>query len=252
MIHPILKTLLAGLVFATTALSVRQAQADDHDEPLAEAVTLESETAAVTVAAQTQSDHRRMVRKFAVGFMGFSTMFLGDFGNQVTAPVIGGRYWMDQTLGIDAGIGFSMGGGSSEVEVGGTTTETDNPVPFAFILHAGVPLALADSQHFSFQVVPELNIGFSSVTDEATDTDFSGFHFDIGARAGGELHFGFIDVPQLSLQAGIAARFNVDSAGSENDTTTTSVSQTTLSTSVGDNPWDFFTANIAALYYFDS
>jgi hypothetical protein len=79
----------------------------------------------------------------------------------------------------------------------------------------------------------------------------SGFHLDIGARAGAEIHFGFIDIPQLSLQGSVGAAFAIDSvgfedvAGEEYD-----ASFTSIGTTLQDNPWNIFTSNVAAIYYF--
>ena len=133
--------------------------------------------------------------------------------------------------------------------------ETDSPAPAALILHGGLPLALADSDHFTFQVVPELNFGFASNTIDGAGADgdqvYRGLHLDLGARAGAEIQFGFIDIPQLSLQAGVGLALAYDSTSYEDDDTTDEWSQTSLGTGVGDNPWNIFTANIAALYYFD-
>ena len=51
------------------------------------------------------------------------------------------------------------------------------------------PLALASAGHFSFQIVPELNVGFAGGSDDPDDDgpmdeiSRSGFHLDVGARA---------------------------------------------------------------------
>lgn len=200
------------------------------------------------------TDHSLFVGDFAIGYMGFQTLSIangtGDF-TEVSAPVIGGRYWLDSFMGIDAGIGFNFAGQSSTTEMGDTTTDTDEPQPTAFVLHGGLPLALADSRYFVFQVVPELNIGFAGNTVD--DVELRGFHLDIGARAGAEVHFGFIDIPQLSLQAGVGVSIRYDrvSASDEDADVTISSSRTFFGTTVGNNPWDIFTSSISALYYFD-
>jgi hypothetical protein len=129
----------------------------------------------------------------------------------------------------------------------------DIPSVNVFMLHGGVPLSLASAKHFSFQIVPELNLGFagsSSTTAAGVDTKLSGFHFDMGARAGAEIHFGFIDVPQLSLQGSVGVRLNVDSTSYKTAGVDNSTSQFSFGTTVGDNPWNIFTSNVAALYYF--
>jgi hypothetical protein len=141
------------------------------------------------------------------------------------------------------------------------SVDADDPGPLVVMLHAGLPLALADSQHVVFGVVPELNVGYASHAVEGAigggmDEDtFSALHFDVGARAGAEIHFGFIDIPQLALQAGVGLAVAFDSTTTEDDqgavTATTDTSRTSVSTGVGDNPWNIFAANVAALYYFD-
>jgi hypothetical protein len=204
------------------------------------------------------TDHSRFVGDFAIGFLGVETINIADANGapvNVNAPVIGGRYWLDADMGIDAGIGFNFGSSSSTTETGDTSIETDNPQPAAFVLHGGVPFALADSQYFVFEVIPELNIGLSGNTIQVggNDVKLRGFHLDLGARAGAEVHFGFIDLPQLSLQAGIGVNIAYNHVSAANDTvnTSTSTSNTSFRTTVGNDPWDIFTSTISALYYFD-
>jgi hypothetical protein len=232
----------------------------------ATAIALSSVAIAGTGRAQDNTprvggptDHSQFVGDFAIGFMGFreidiATAPVGAAG-PLEVPVIGGRYWLDADMGIDAGIGLVLASGSTTVDMAGTSEDTDNPQPAAFILHGGLPLALADSQYFVFELVPEFNIGFAGNTIEQVGGDLilRGFHLDIGARAGAEVHFGFIDIPQLSLQAGIGLALAYDSTSIEDEAadTSTSVSTTRLATNVGNNPWDIFTGTVSALYYFD-
>jgi hypothetical protein len=204
-------------------------------------------------AVAGNSDHDSVVGRLAVGYLGRSSVTIADPGGLdptvIATPVIGVRYWLSDMLGIDAGIGFGMT--SSSAEAGGT--DVDGPGYYAFLIHGGVPLSLASAGHFSFQIVPELNLGFAGASIEppmGMETSASGFHLDVGARAGAEIHFGFIDVPQLSLQGGVGLRFNMDSQSQDVAGTETSFSQTSLSTTVNGNPWDIFTSNISALYYF--
>ncbi len=191
---------------------------------------------AVPDAAGT--DHALVAGHFGVGYLGLRGLTLPGAGGNTTqdAPVVGVRYWLDPMMGIDAGLGLRFSGGSTGV-----------PSYNIFIAHFGVPLALAGSKHFSFQVTPEANLGYGT-------TDFGGpttkdFHLDLGARVGAEVQFGFIGIPELGLQGGIGAGLNYDhqsvSGGGP------SSHALAFGTSVGDNPWQIFTGNIAALYYFD-
>jgi hypothetical protein len=203
------------------------------------------------------TDHAGQIGNLAIGYLGFRQMTIANAGgttsSPVTAPVIGVRVWFNQGVGLDLGLGVSATASVQQTQNG---DDTDLPGPTTAILHAGVPLALADSKHFVFQIVPELNAGFASNTIDGTGGDgdavFRGMHFDIGARAGAEIHFGFIDIPQLSLQAGVGLALSYDAVSYEDDNGTGESASMSFGTGVGDNPWNIFAANVAALYYWDN
>jgi len=201
-------------------------------------------------AVEGSSDHDAVVGRLAVGYLGRNGVNIGAGVAVVpiATPVIGVRYWLSDMLGIDAGLGFGIAS-SSQTAMGMTT---DNPGFHLFMIHGGVPLSLASAGHFSFQIVPELNLGFAggSVDAAGMTNKVSGFHLDVGARAGAEIHFGFINVPQLSLQGSVGLRLNMESTSSTIGGVDGSTSAFNIATTVGDNPWNIFTSNVAALYYF--
>lgn len=247
------------------------------------------------------SDHALYVGAFALGYLGASeipfiqsatvgpgannTVRLDATPTTINAPVIGMRYWISDLLGLDVGVGFRNYSGKVKQHIADltpgqeleTNIEQKDINQFGMMIHAGVPLALHAEKHWVFQVIPELNIGFSNgkmvdpakgqyVPPNATptymnDVKFSGLRFDVGARAGAELHFGFIGVPNLSLQATVGLYLRYDSykakgGGSPGttpswpDTLSYERSNTTLGTSVQDAPWSIFTKTVSALYYF--
>jgi hypothetical protein len=61
-------------------------------------------------------------------------------------------------------------------------------------------------------------------------------------------------LPQLSLQGSIGLLFALDSAKTtqelDGNSVETTGSRTIFTTTVGSNPWNIFTSNVAALYYF--
>jgi hypothetical protein len=215
---------------------------------------------------QGESDHDQVIGRFAVGYLGARTVpMMGIAGappnitvgaNDQQAPVIGLRYWLDQGMGLDAGIGFLSTGGSTKAG----NTSTDKAGVNAVLIHAGVPLALSGSKHFSFQIIPEANIGFAQQTQKDAfaandELKLSGFLIEVGARAGAELHFGFIGVPQLSLQGSVGVVFQsitrtADYTPPAGASTSFEDKSTIIGTTVYDNPWNIFTSNVAALYYF--
>lgn len=241
--------LLTGSAFAQTADAAPAAAAPAPPPQPAASANASGQVGMALPGAAPQatavagaSDHDAVVGRLAVGYLGRSVATNG-LGGAIPVPVIGVRYWLSDMLGIDAGLGFGIASSSTKNPMG---VKTDGPSFHAFMLHGGVPLSLASAGHFSFQVVPEMNVGFAGSSQDPAST--STFHFDLGARAGAEIHFGFINVPQLSLQGSIGARMNIDSSSS--DPGDGGSSAFTLATTVGDNPWNIFTSNVAALYYF--
>jgi hypothetical protein len=237
-----------------------------------------SSTTATPIAAKVEDDspdHERFIGHFAVGYFGISQIPIGTAtpagtgANEpaagapgtVTSPIIGIRYWLKRGMGIDAGIGIGyQSGGTTTVNGGTTTTVANNNNAFAFALHAGVPFALAEGHHYVFEFVPETTLGFSTGTVKGApgapgagagpDTSVNGLLFNIGARVGAELHFGFIGVPELALQAsiGVYLAYGQSSASIANNSVTTNL--TGFSTTVSGDPWAIFADTISALYYF--
>ncbi|MBX3185951.1 MAG: hypothetical protein KF819_03005 [Labilithrix sp.] len=213
------------------------------------------------------SDHEKVIGHVGVGYLGVSDLPISAGGGtgaaparaSVAAPVIGVRYWLAEKVGLDLGVGFGMTSGSTETVNGAATVSTDLGSRFGLALHAGVPLVFAHVKHFKFLLVPELNVGFTNQSNQGTGPNpptvtLSGFRLDVGARIGGEIHFGFIGVPQLALQATVGAfvkreawKTSVEVAGT---TTSASTGATQFGTSVQSDPWALFTNNIAAIYYF--
>jgi hypothetical protein len=240
----------------TTTTTTPVADPAPQSAPPAPAQTGMTLPGATPDPATDAADHALVVRHFGIGYMGRRTININPTGAPATvdAPIIGVRYWLDPMIGIDAGVGLLFSGASTKTG----DTSTDQQGFTVFMLHGGVPLALAGSKHFSFQVIPELNLGIASsktapAAMAAQGSDLSGIHFDIGARAGGEIQFGFIGIPELSLQAGVGLAFSYDRSKitPPGGGPATSAHTTSLGTSVGNNPWNIFTSNIAALYYFD-
>jgi hypothetical protein len=214
----------------------------------ASAIVLSASVASAAPGDDTGNDHDGVVGHFAVGYFGISQLPVGAAPASATsppgqsfvnAPVIGVRYWFNPRIGLDVGVGFGY------TDVSGTSNWGIAP-------HAGVPLALATSKHFTFELTPEATLGFSggSIPDGNQSASLSGFRLDLGAKIGCELQFGFIGIPQLSLQANVGVYLQQEAWGYTAPNVNSSTTSTTLSTSVGSDPWAIFTDTVSALYYF--
>jgi hypothetical protein len=203
------------------------------------------------------------VTYFGVSELPFPTGITGGapgFGS-VPAPVIGIRYWLSQSLGLDLGLGLGLTSASTDVTTGGSTTSVDQPSVFGGAVHAGVPLALSRGKHYAFELTPEATFGFTSATAKppgaaagaaVSDISLSGSRIELGARVGAEIFFGFIGVPELALQASVGLHLRRDAVKYSTDTPSFSAdaSRMTVGTTVEGAPWAIFVNNISAIYYF--
>jgi hypothetical protein len=209
-------------------------------------------------------DHDRFV-----GRLGITVFDLGTMGaslpiapastvpatpNSVTTPVVGIRYWFQRNMGFDLGVGINWSSGSTTVTSATNSTSTDVPSPLGLALHAGLPIAVYHAKHYSFLVIPEAAVGVTSETIKGTggaqDQDLSAWGIQVGARAGAEIHFGFIGLPQLALQGTLGLLLQYGEIHWSSGTNSWGVGQWSLQTTVGPHPWSVFTDNIAATYYF--
>ena len=201
--------------------------------------------------ANGRDNHMSVIGRAGLGFVGVNDVPMGDLATFVTAPTLGVRYWFSEMIGLDVGIGIGYVGGN--IESGGTSSPVDDG--FAMTIHGGVPIALFHDSFYTFQLIPELNLGFSSGTiygpTPDSDVGRSGFLFSLGARAGAEIQFGFMGIPNLSLMATVGLAFNY-LTGSLSPRGGSSSSQTVFNfgTSLQGEPWDIFVGSLTAFYYF--
>lgn len=189
--------------------------------------------------------------------------------NPVNAPAIGVRYWFPMSgaikaVGVDVavGLGFSGGGDTTTVtSVGGVTTtvKQSDPSRNAWMVHLGVPIAIASFQNAVFEVIPEFNYGASSGTIKDNtaapvggrpDLKLSGSRLDIGVRGGFEVFFGFMGLPQLSLEGTVGLAYSSQQAKVEMGNQSWKVSTSSFGTAHNNDPWDIFRTTVAARYYF--
>jgi hypothetical protein len=240
-----------ALPFGTLALVAIASNAFAQDAPAKE---------------DTTTDHSKVVGHVGVGYFGQFDIPLGlpvaggDEGAPQAAQLVGIRTWLQDRVGLDVALGWGMRSGS--VTTNGNST--DRPSTLTFALHGGVPISLFDAKHYTFFIKPELTYGHSGRTVKAAagspagtpDSTFAGHDFEIGARAGAEIHFGFIGLPNLTLDATVGLHLGLTGGsqkiptGAGGATTETSYTATTLNTISFHQPWNIFISNVAAIYYF--
>lgn len=212
------------------------------------------------VVDANQTDHQRVVGGWGVGLLG--TAALDNLGFQtINAPILGVRHWMSESWGFQAGLGVAHQSGTASNDIVGQSNVAD-PTYWGLAMHVGVPLALYNDKHYTFLVLPEANLGYSTWRQEDDknvlgDQGVSGraWLLDVGARAGAEIQFGFIGMPMLSLQGTVGAHLTYRDTGVKSvDATGTEVEQGHytfgLTTAKYNDPWDIFVSSISALYYF--
>jgi hypothetical protein len=210
-----------------------------------------------THAVAAGSAHEAVVGRIGVGWFGTRYVPVGPATmagtGPIPTPIVGARYWLSSPLGIDVGVGFFTMSSATRIESGSAVT-TEGPSRTSMLLHLAAPIALADAGNFSFLVIPEINMGIGMGGTRAQmgnpSTDLSGFLIEGGVRAGAEVFFGFIGIPQLSLEGTIGAFLSSATGKISSGGASTRFSSFVVSTSSVAQPWDIFRKDIAARYYF--
>jgi hypothetical protein len=141
--------------------------------------------------------------------------------SRVTTPFLGVRFWTPlggsvvRRLGFELAGGFSAGGGTSEQALGGMVVVRDVSSLRTLGVHAAVPLALVSTTHFVGHLAPEIRFvaldlqtpaqGQSPLplmpsTPQRTPGSST---TDLSLRASAEIFFGFVKIPNLSLELAV-------------------------------------------------
>lgn len=221
-------------------------------------------------APDLRSDHDRVVSRLGIGWEGLAPNVieaqpgaggLGGLGTPPSGPMIGVRYWLSNRLGLDVAVGLALSaGGGSTSGVEEEDPPTYIPTSTGFLLRVGVPWVLYARSHYTFLAQAHVLTGYSrSVTTTELDDGFEmretktvrhSFRVDATATAGAEIHFGFIGIPELSLQGTVGLGVTHTRSIFAREGRTTRSHGTVLATTLGNAPWDFFRTAVAARYYF--
>jgi hypothetical protein len=217
------------------------------------ATTAHAQPAAPATAATPATeviDHDKVVGGIGATYFGQFNVPYGNLGTTAATQIVGVRYWVSPRFAIDGGFGILSSSGSTK---SGSTTN-DTPSLFGFSLKAGVPIALLGAAHYTFFIEPQFLFGTASKSTRppgADETKDTGTHIALGATAGAEIQFGFIGIPHLALDATIGLGLDLTSGSTKTGANPeTSQSATNFGTAAFASPWNIFTTNVAARYYF--
>ncbi len=213
----------------------------DRERPPALGGNEEPPAADEPAAGETDHDSVSIgLAYFGINRVRISPAGLGDGPLNVNLATVGIRYWLG-TVGLDIGVGL----GTTMRKDYNTCLDTTDPAnptvdcnaprsriaglesAFGLGLHFGLPIAAATSRHATLLIIPELGFAYGKGTlivdynNPALDIDTKGLQLDVGVRVGGELQFGAIGLPNLSLQltVGLGLRWSSQSAANGTDAT---------------------------------
>jgi hypothetical protein len=217
-----------------------------------------------------KNDHQKVVGSVGIGWLGVSNIPLafatpgldaagdptvnGFAETQLAAPAVGARIWFSELVGLDVGLGLHFSSGSTEAN----NISVDKAPRFGMLIHAGVPLAFTSGEHVAFLLIPELNFAFATSEVDSPliaapappPAELSGLRVDVGARSGLEVHFGFMGLPELSLEGTVGIFLTNQSTSASVGNAKISDSDLLITTTSFDSPWDIFRTAVAARYYF--
>jgi hypothetical protein len=218
-----------------------------------------------TRAVAEESDGQRAMGGWAMVVFNTQPFEFPNTGGAPPLPLtvytIGVRHWTTQPLagfrnwGFDLGVGLAFSRSSVTQPQTGTLVTSDGPKVSGFGLHAGLPLAVAHHRHVTFELVPEVDLIWAGETlppqtAGGDTTKYSGWSLRFGARAGFEVFFGFIGIPQLAIEASLGAAVTYDSVSSVTGPIERSSRTWGVATLRGTEPWSIFTGSVAAMYHF--
>lgn len=250
------------LTLLLCAASVSFAQEVVAAEPLPPPGPVEKTTATLKPTPPPPTARMQRSGTIGVGYLGLagtSPLFsgMGGLGGlaglgllRVQAPILGVRWWLrDSRLGVDLGLGAMVTGGTDMTGAAFVTTPS-----VQVVAHVGLPIALASTQHVIVLVAPEFRAGYVTLLGDSS-FGLSGSLLELALRGAVELFFGFIGVPELSMEAAIRVGFIREAQGMSNfaplGASTRLTSETyRFSTSLSGDPGSIIASTLSLKYYF--
>ena len=261
------------LVMLCLSASLANAQeADAGLEPADAGAPVVAAPVVVSVAVTPPATAlERMRGRFGFGFLGTAPVLQASddltsssFGPptaapfvRVMVPMLGVRWWTPVSrLGLEVGLGAMVSSAGAELPLANGSDIQTGPTTTELLFSVSAPIVLGSTEHTLIFLAPELRLGRSTKSTGDMTRPLLSMTWEASLRAGVEIFFSFIGLPNLSLEAGVRAglthelRTFTSSAplgGMEREGRRT---LTRFTTSLVANPWDLFTSTLSARYYF--
>jgi len=178
--------------------------------------------------AMGPSDHQEIVG--AVGLEIARTFAIPAAVTSVVNSVtnVGVRYWFNEKMGLDAGLGLSISHASDGVSATG----------LGFGINAGVPIALGIYKHITTFFEPSADFFLIKANTDVGDPVFS---FDVLGSLGFEWQLGWVEASRISLMLRLGAGINLTSDGTN--------TRITFATGGGNSIEGLFNTTLAVAFY---
>ena len=199
----------------------------------------------------SESDFNVEQRRWALGYAGVSIVPTG--AGSITVPAVGLRYWAESEHRRSTSR-WGLVGPDGSTETAGMST--DKNAVFGILVQGGVPFVLAAHRHVNFEVIPYLTLGYGRTSTGMTamgtrprptstgSASTSGRAPASRCSSGSSAFQSWRSRPRSALSSNTSGMAQSTGGVDASDTTLS------ISTTVQNNPWDIFTGNVAARYYF--
>jgi hypothetical protein len=230
----------------------------------------------------------RMRGRFGVGYFGtasnpsVSVFGLGGLGglgalsvtSNTLTPLFGVRYWSPlpigplQSLGFELAVGIASSRSTLESQAGPMAVLIQTPSVLTYATHAAVVLPLVSTENVIISLAPEFRYANSTSTPRQIATPLGAplqprasvsESSSVSIRAAAEFFFGFIGLPNLSLEAmfrvsaiwtNLSADVFLDSVLSSTMSNFVAREGFNVNTSFVNGPVEILTSSVTAKYYF--
>lgn len=221
------------------------------------------------VVVEAPSAAERMKGKLGVGFFGTTSLSFVDVSGAAGAvnmaiPLLGARFWTPLSFGPVKRLGVDLAGGVWVLQTGFDATGTTampaiETTQRGLAVHVAVPFVFGGGEHAMVYLSPEFrhaaldlvpNYPEGTPLQNRAERIPGATATDLGLRAGAEFFFGFIGLPNLSVEASVLVGMRWRESRQYPGGFLFATRAFSVNTSLINSPWEIFTSSVFAKYYF--